>query len=130
MEKFFPHCARHLFFYLNIWGKRTKIGKYVLHSPLLLRKIRKNSWSIIVKRYISSNSFRIFRVYVRFLNSKTYVFAFIFFESTSAPKILKKCTEVYLSTIIVHEFFHIFLSNRGLCRKSFPIFAFFAMIFK
>ena len=36
----------------------------------------------------------------------------------------KKFTEVYLFTVIDHEFFLILLSNRGFCRKYFPIIEF------
>ena len=49
-------------------------------------------------------------------------------KRTLAPKILKKITDMYFFTIIDHEFFQIVLSNRGLCRKYFPIFAVFPMI--
>ena len=47
------------------------------------------------------------------LTSKTCFATFIFSKRNSVPKILKKFTEVYLTTINDHEFFQNFWSDNA-----------------
>ena len=96
-----------------------------------LRKFWKKFMNIYSKKIHFCEFFQDFRSWCNTLGkNKSEKKCFWVRKRKLAPKILKKITEVYFFTIIDHEFFQILLSNRGLCRKYFPIIAFFPMLFK